>query len=177
MGNARKGQEFVASLDEALVVDSGKHARPRSRATAMIAVVAAVFALAAGGAVYKWQLSNKALNDSNATISALTTTISELVEATSEAAQPNAPPEVVDALLEKARKAIGTFAATSNDPQIVAQRARTYLMFAETDFERGRNERTQEDAQVAFANIDPLAKGDNLEGVTFADNHKLVLSH
>jgi len=163
MGDARKGQEFVTSLGGALVVDSSKLARRRTRATAIAATAAVVFALGAGGAVYKWQSSNKALSDSNATISALTATISELVEATSEAAQPNAPQEVVDALLEKARKAIGAFAASSNDPRIVEQRARTFLMFAEVNFDRGRNDRTQEDARMAFANIDPLAKDENFE--------------
>ena len=153
MGDARKGQEFVTSLGDALVVESGKLVRPRTRTTAIAVTAAIAFALATSAAVYKWQLSNKALNDSSATISELTATISELVEATSEAAQPNAPPEIVDALLEKARKAISAFATSSNDPRIIEQRARTYLMFAEVDLDRGRNERMQEDAQVALANM------------------------
>ena len=158
MGDVRKGQEFVTSLGEAFVVDSSKlvRPRPRSRTAAISVAVAFVFALAAGAAVYKWHQSYTALNDAIATIS-------ELAEATSEAAQPNAPPEIVDALLEKARKAISTFAASSSDPRIIEQRARTYLMFAEVNFDRGRNERARDDAQVAFANIDPLAKGDNFE--------------
>jgi tetratricopeptide (TPR) repeat protein len=156
MGDARKGQEFVTSLGDALVVNSGKFARPRTRVNAVAATAAVVFALAAAAATYYWYQSYKALKEVSATIS-------ELVEATSEAAQPNAPSEIIDALLEKARKTLNAFAGTSNDPRIVEQRAHTYLMFAEVDFDRGRNERMQEDARVAFAKIDPLAKGDNLE--------------
>ena len=156
MGDARKVQEFITSMGDAVVVDSSKLARRRKRVTAMTTSAAVLFALAAGAASYFWYQSYKALNE-------VAATISDLVEATSEAAQPNAPPEIVDALLEKARKSITTYASGSNDPRIIEQRARTYLMFAEIDLDRGRNSRMQEDAQVALANLDPLVKANNLE--------------
>ncbi len=156
MGDVRKVQEFVSSLGDAVVVDSGKHARPRHRVATIAIAAAVLFALAAAAALYKWYMSYRALNDANLTIS-------ELVEATSETVQSNTQLETVDALLEKARKAINTFAASSNDPRIVEQRARTYLTLAQIDFDRGRIDRMQEDALVAFAKFDSLAKSGNVE--------------
>jgi len=156
MGDVRKIQEFVSSLDDAVVMESGKRTRPRTRVAAIAIAAAVLFALAAVAASYKWYISNRALNDANLTIS-------ELVEAASETVQSNTQLETVDALLEKARKAINTFAASSNDPRIVEQRARTYLTLAQIDFDRGRIDRMQEDALVAFTNLDALAKSGNVE--------------
>jgi hypothetical protein len=156
MGDARKVQEFITSLGDAVVVDSRKLARRRTRVAAIAVSAAVLFALAAGAASYYWYQAYNALNE-------VAAAISDLVEATSEAAQPNAPPEIVDALLEKARKAITTYTASSTDLRVVEQRARTYLMFAEINLDRGRNSRMQEDAQVVLANLNPLANADNLE--------------
>src|SRR5471032_2016886 len=156
MGDVRKIQEFIPSLDDAVVMESGKRTRPRTRVAAIAIAAAVLFALAAAAAAYKWYISNRALNDANLTIS-------ELVEATSETVQSNTQLETVDALLENARKAINTFAASSNDPRIVEQRARTYLTLAQIDFDRGRIDRMQEDALVAFTNLDALAKSGNVE--------------
>lgn len=156
MGDARKVQEFVSAPGDLIVRESSKLARPRYRVTAIAVAAAVLFAAVAVGAAYNWYLSHKALSEANATIS-------ELVEATAGTVQPNAQLDNVDALLEKARKAISTFAASSSDPRIVEQRARTHLILAEIDFDRGRIGRMQEDAQIAFTNLDTLAKSGNLE--------------
>jgi tetratricopeptide (TPR) repeat protein len=155
MGDERKVQQIISSLGDAIIADSGRLSRPRARVTAIAIAAAVLFALIAAAALYNWYQSYRALNTANAAIS-------ELVEMTSETVQPNAQLETVDALLEKARKAINTFAA-SNDPRIVEQRARTYLVMAQIDFDRGRIDRMQEDARTAFANLDTLAKSGNLE--------------
>jgi tetratricopeptide (TPR) repeat protein len=145
MGDERKVQQIISSLGDAIIADSGRLSRPRARVTAIAIAAAVLFALIAAAALYNWYQSYRALNTANAAIS-------ELVEMTSETVQPNAQLETVDALLEKARKAINTFAA-SNDPRIVEQRARTYLVMAQIDFDRGRIDRMQEDARTAFAKL------------------------
>jgi tetratricopeptide (TPR) repeat protein len=156
MADAPEVQQFVSPPGDAVVADSSERARPRYRVTAIAVIAAVLFALVAAVSTYNWYQSHRALNDANSIIS-------ELVEATSEIIQPNAQLETIDALVDKARKAINTFAASSNDPRIVQQRARTFLILAEIDLDRGRIERMREDAQVAFSNLDPLAKAGNPE--------------
>ncbi len=156
MGDAHKAQQLGSSPGDAIVADSSKLARPTKRATAIAVITAVLFALIAAAASYKWYLLYRALNDANSTIS-------ELVEVTSETIQPIAQLDTVEALLEKARKAVNNFTAGSGDPHIVQQRARTFLILAEIDLDRGQIDRMRADAQVAFASLDPLAKAGNLE--------------
>ena len=137
----------------AFVATSGKRARVRQRLTAIAAMM---FALISVAAMYSWRQAYRALDDA-------TTMISALVEATSETVQPNAQLDTVEALLELARKAINNFASWSDDPRIVQQRARTFLILAEIDLDRGHIDRMRVDAQAAFAGLDPLAKAGNLE--------------
>src|SRR5262249_3644197 len=105
---------------------------------------------------YFWHQSNQALTEAN-------TLISELVEVTVDTVQPNAQLENVDALLEKARKIVNGLAASSSDLRMAEQRARTFLIFAEIDSDRGRIDRMREDAQVALAALEPLVRAANVE--------------
>lgn len=147
MGDEQKVRLLEASLE-------GR--RKRRRLTAITAASAVVFAVIAATAIYYWYQAQRALTDA-------TTTIAALVEAMSEAAQANPHGDNVEALLEMARKSIDSFASSSNDPLIIEQRARSYLILAEIDFERGSIDRMQEDARLALTNLDRLVSRDNLE--------------
>jgi tetratricopeptide (TPR) repeat protein len=126
------------------------------RLAAISTLAAVIFALVAIVALYSWRQSQNALDDATSMISALT-------EATSETVQTQAQLGAVEELLELSRKAINNFAAWPRDRRIVLQRARTYLILAEIDSDRGRVDRIREDTQAAVAMLDPLAKAGDLE--------------
>lgn len=156
MGDARKVQEFIPSPGGVVVAAIGKPARPNYRLTVISIAAAVLFALATAAAAYNWYQSRRAFNDAIATIS-------ELAEATAESVQPNAQRDNIDALLERARKAVGSFAGSSSDSRITEQRGRTYLIFAEIDSDRGQIARMLDDAKAALALLDALANSGNLE--------------
>lgn len=143
------GDDLKVRLLEATL--EGKRTRRR-----LTVAAALVFAIIAAAASYYWYQAHRALD-------AATAMISSLVEAASDTAQTNPHAENIEALRELTRKAIDGFAASSSDPRIVQQRARSYLTLAEIDFERGWIDRMQEDAQLALASIDGLATSGNLE--------------
>ncbi|MGB6534808.1 MAG: toll/interleukin-1 receptor domain-containing protein [Xanthobacteraceae bacterium] len=140
-----------------------------------IAVAAVALAVFAGISWYQAQ------SNADAAVEALTA----LVETTSRVVRPIARLDAVDTLIEQARGAMDRFSSFSEDPRIIEQRARTFLLLAETDWDRGNVKRVHEEAQQALELLDKLAAGGNPEfrylrarsrhllGLAFFDeNHK-----
>src|SRR5262245_10998001 len=102
MGDEQKVRLLEASIESR---------RKGRRATAIASLFAVVFATIAGGTLYYWHQTQRALDESTAMIAAL-------VEAASDAAQANPSGEKIEAQSELLRKAISRFAATSGDPRV-----------------------------------------------------------
>jgi tetratricopeptide (TPR) repeat protein len=118
-----------------------------------IAVAAVGLAVFAGISWYQ------AKSNADAAVEAL----SALIETTSRVVRPIAQLDAVDALIQQARSAMDRFSSFSEDPRITEQRARTLLLLAETDWERGNVKRMHEEAQQAFELLNKLAAGGNPE--------------
>lgn len=131
-----------------------------SRWLLLTALAAVAFAGIAGYALY---YSHELLQELKIELDNARSAIAELVEATSEMAQSSAQLDTVEPLLEKARNAINNFPEWSTDPRIVQSRARTYLMLAEINLDRGRVDRANADATEAYISLERLAKSGNLE--------------
>ena len=144
---ARYREELTPDL-RAFVALSGQRARRRQRLTVL---AAAVFACVAVGALISWRLAQTSLDAATAAISALIDTTSEIV-------QPIAQLDTVEALIGQARDAINRFPTITSNAQIDEQRARTLLILAEIDFDRGNIKRMREEAEQAFKLLDPLAE-------------------
>jgi hypothetical protein len=112
--------------------------------------------LFAGAATYAWR---QAQNNADAAVQAL----SALVETTSEVVRPIAQLDAVEALIEQARGAMDRFSSFSEDPRMTQQRARTLLLLAETDWERGNLKRMHSEAQQAYELLNKLAAGGDVE--------------
>jgi tetratricopeptide (TPR) repeat protein len=149
---ARYRQELNPELCT-FIAASGRHARLRQRLTAAAALV---FGIVAVLAVISWR-------QAEANLDAAIAAISTLIETTSEIVRPIAQLDAVEGLIEQARDAMGRFSSISEDPRITKQRARSFLLLAETDWERGNVGRMRDEAQQAFALLDRLAAGGELE--------------
>ncbi|HTS39801.1 MAG TPA: hypothetical protein VMH84_04580 [Xanthobacteraceae bacterium] len=137
-------------------VSSEQRASPRSRGGTFAAVAAVVFALIAAFTLYSWRQAQSHLD-------AATSAIATLVDAASAIVRPSAEPDTTDAAIEQVRDAITKFSVASGNARALQQRARTALTLAEIDLDRGKIDRTREEAQEAFKTLDPLAKSGNLE--------------
>lgn len=128
-----------------------------NRRVAVIASVGLVIAvLLAGAASFLWR---QAKNNADAAVEALTA----LIQTTSEVVRPIATLDTVDALITEARDAMDRFSSFSVDPRVAEQRARSLLLLAEIDWERGDLKRMGEEARQAFALLDGLAAGGDAE--------------
>jgi tetratricopeptide (TPR) repeat protein len=149
---ARFRSELSTELHD-YVAASGRRARLRQRLTATAAVVFAVLAVFA---IISWRQAQTSLDAATAAISAL-------IETTSEIVRPIAQLDAVNALIEQARDSLDRFSSISEDTRITQQRARTFLLLAETDWERGNISRMREEAEQAYALLNRLAANGDLE--------------
>jgi|HubBroStandDraft_6_1064221.scaffolds.fasta_scaffold05570_3 hypothetical protein len=89
--------------------------------------------------------------------------ISTLVEVISETVQPIAQLDQVQSLIDQVRQMMNTFATFSKDPAFILQNARTLLILADIDSDRGQIGRMREEAETAFNDLAPLVKSGDLE--------------
>jgi tetratricopeptide (TPR) repeat protein len=109
--------------------------------------------------------------------------ISSFIAATSEIVQPLAQLSTVQELILRARKIINTFPAT-DDPTIALEQAKTFLILAEIDADRGKLTEMRNDAETASAFLKGLVERGDLEarhlqarsrrliGIAYADDDK-----
>ncbi len=138
------------------LADAEKLAAANRRIAVATSVGLVIAVILAATAAYNWQ---QATNNADAAVQAL----SALIETTSEVVRPIARLDAVDALIEQARAAMDRFSSLSEDPRIAQQRARTLLLLAETDWERGNVKRMRDETQQAYELLDKLAAGGDVE--------------
>jgi TIR domain len=114
---------------------------------------AIVLATAAGMA---WR---HAKNNADSAVQALST----LIQTTSEVVRPIARLDAVEALVQQARTAMDRFSSFAEDSRISQQRARTLLLLAQIDWERGNLKNVREESQQAYALLDKLAANGDVE--------------
>jgi hypothetical protein len=148
----RYRDELSSEIREYVAI-SGRRARLQQR---LIAVAALVFAGIAVVAVTSWRKAEMSLN-------AATMAISALIETTSDVVLPVAPLDTVEALVNQARESMDRLSSSSDDSRVSPLRARTMLLLAETDWERGNITRMREEAEQAFMLFDHLAQSGNIE--------------
>jgi tetratricopeptide (TPR) repeat protein len=144
---------------------SGQRARLRQRLTAAAAVVFACVAIAA---VFFWKQSERGLV-------AATDAISALVQVISEDIRPLAQLDTVEELVTQARKSINQFGGVWESDDIRKQHARTYLLVANIDWDRGDLAQMLKDANSALTLLDRLVANGDLESLLLrADAYRLV---
>jgi hypothetical protein len=132
---------------------SGRRARLQQR---LILAAAVIFAGIAVVAVTSWHKAEMRLN-------AATTAISALIETTSDLILPVAPLDTVEALVNQARDSMDRLSSASDDSRVSPLRARTLLLLAETDWQRGDIVRMRTEAEHAFTLFDRFAQSGDAE--------------
>jgi tetratricopeptide (TPR) repeat protein len=148
---------------------SGRHARQRQRLTAAAAVLFGAVALAA--AFYWHQARNGLVAATNA--------IAALVQGISEVVRPLAQLDTVEELIAEARAAIHQFGGVPRDDGIRKQHARTFLLIADIQWDRGDMMSMRNDAQQALVLLSTLAENGDPENLLLrAHGRRLIgISH
>jgi len=132
------------------LADAVKLAAANRRIAAATSIGLVIALMLGGVAAYSWR---QAQNNSDAAVGAL----SALIQTTSEVVRPIARLDAVEALIEQARGAMDRFSSFSRDPRVAQQRARTMLLLAEVDWDRGNVKRMHEETQQAYDLLNQLA--------------------
>jgi tetratricopeptide (TPR) repeat protein len=147
------------------IVKSGRRARLRQRLTA---VAACAFACVAMAAIY-YQ------NQARVGLLAATDAIGALVQGISEVVRPLAQLDTVETLVSQARSSIDKFGGVWRTDAIRKQHARTYLLIAEIDWDRGDIGQMRKDANAALALLSDLKVTDDSETLLLnASGHRFV---
>jgi len=138
------------------LADAVKLAAANRRIAAATSIGLVIALLLGGVAAYSWR---QAQNNSEAAVGAL----SALIQTTSEVVRPIARLDAVEALVEQARGAMDRFSSFSRDPRVAQQRARTMLLLAEVDWDRGNVKRMHDETQQAYELLNQLAADGDVE--------------
>ncbi len=160
---SRFGDEIAPELQN-YVARSGHRARLRQRATAAAAVAFACVAIAA---IYYQNQAQKGLI-------AATDAVTALVQGISEVVRPLAQLDTVEELVSQARASIDKFGGAWRTDSIRKQQARTYLLIAEIDWDRGDIGQMRKDAGNALALLQNLNAGDPESMLLRANSHRFI---
>ena len=151
------------------VAKSGRHARRRQR---LIAAAAVVFAFVAMAAIFYWHQAQNGLVAATGAIAALVQGISDVV-------RPLAQLDTVEELVSQARASIDQFSGLSLTDDIRKQQARTYLLIADINWDRGDIAQMRKDASQALALLDTLVGNGDPENLLLRANSRrfIGLSH
>jgi tetratricopeptide (TPR) repeat protein len=136
--------------------ESRRLAQRRKILTSSLIAATILFACIAGFSIMSWRMAQSNLAAARGAISTLVETISEDV-------QPIAQLDQVQSLIDQARRTMNTFATITKDPGIILQDARTLLILADIDWDRGQISRMKDEAERALNDVAPLANEGNLE--------------
>jgi tetratricopeptide (TPR) repeat protein len=146
--------DYIAACRARQDAETRRSARRRKAVISALTGATVVFAGIAGFSIMRRMAQNNLV--------AARSAISLLVETTSETVQPIAQLDKVQSLIDQARQAMNDFAAVTNDPAIIRQNARTLLILADIDWDRGAIGHMQEEAEKAFADLQSLANAGDL---------------
>jgi tetratricopeptide (TPR) repeat protein len=147
---------YIATCRAKQEAESRRLAQRRKILISSLTAAIIVFACIAGFSIVSWRMAQKNLAAARGAISTLVETISETV-------QPIAQLDQVQSLIDQARQTMNTFATITKDPDVVLQNARTLLILADIDWDRGLIGHMKDDAEGALADVAPLAAAGNLE--------------
>ena len=147
--------EFVESSTDHSTKEQRRRLQQSRRITAAAVSAAVVFCFLAIFAGISWRRSQRSLN-------AATGAISGLVDAF-QILQPVAKLDQVQALVDQARNAINRFSGVTNDPRLIDERARTLVIIANIDFDRGNISQMRTDATEAVSLLNKIADSGDVE--------------
>ncbi len=159
--------EFVESSTNHSTREQRRRLQQSRRITAAAVSAAVVFCFLAIFAGISWRRSERSLN-------AATGAFSELVDAF-QILQPVAKLDQVQALVDQARNALDRFSGVTNDPRLIDERARTLIIIAGIDFDRGNIAQMRTDATEAVSLLNGIAdRGDVEARYERANSERLI---
>jgi hypothetical protein len=155
-----KRRKELAPQEVALAETSRAAARSRRRRKMYVVggltlSILAIISVAAVVLFFKERQSRRSLDAATAAISGLVDAFQIL--------QPVAKLDQVQTLVDQARNAIDRLSGVTNDPRLINERARTFVIIAGIDLVRGNIYKMREDATQAVSLLNKIADGGDVE--------------
>jgi hypothetical protein len=147
--------EFVESSTNHSTKEQRRQLQQSRRIAMASAAAAIVFCILAVFAGISWSRSQRSLDAATEAISGLLDTFQTL--------QPAVKLDQAQLLVDQARNAIDRFSDVTSDPRLIAERARTLIIVANIEFDRGNISQMRADATQAVALVNRLADHGDIE--------------